>query len=213
MGCLLTTLLTLRIITMSGNSMRNLIIIIALVSAYLPGNAQEVKPRNWSVGAGMGWFHYINTLDLGASAAATDHVGYTFRFMWEPEHRLSIGLESGYYTIYSIDRPPSGTRPGGSAKLTSVPILLSFRIRVLPDFYLSGGPGLTMMYSNVNVFGNEATSSFLSLANFHVSAMYRKKISEHFDVGAEAKFLNFGKTEDYGYSLQIVGSYHFRFKK
>lgn len=193
--------------------MRTLILIIAFSAVHLAGNAQEEKPRNWSVGAGLGWFHYINTLDFGANLAATDHAGYTFRFMWEPEHRLSIGLESGYYTIYSIDRPPSGTDPGGSAKLTSVPILLSFRMRVLPDFYVSGGPGLAIMYSNVNVLDNEASSSFLSLANFHFSAMYRKTISDHFDLGAEAKFLNFGKTEDYGFSLQIVGSYHFRFKK
>lgn len=180
----------------------------------LPAHAQE-KPNNWSVGAGLGWFHYINTIQMPRvkNAAVTDHVGYTFRFMWEPEHRLSMGLESGYYTIYSIDSKPAGNWAGGSAKLTALPLLLSFRIRVLPDFYLSGGPGLTIMFSEVNVLGSEANSSFLSLANLHVSAMYRKKISDRFDIGGEVKFVNFGKTEDYGYSVQVIGSYHFRFKK
>lgn len=43
--------------------------------------------------------------------------------------------------------------------------------------------------------------------------MYRKKINDRFDIGGEVKFLNFGKTEDYGYSIQLVGAYHFRFKK
>jgi hypothetical protein len=91
--------------------------------------------------------------------------------------------------------------------------LLSFRIRVLPDFYLSGGPGMAIMYSSVTVKNSTAESSFLSMANLHVSAMYRKKLSDRFDLGGEVKFLNFGKTEDYGYSVQVVGSYHFRFKK
>ncbi len=187
--------------------MRRALLIIFLLSAFVIAHAQESKPNNWSIGAGVGWFHYINTLDIGANLAKTNHVGYTFRFMWEPEHRLALGLESGYYTVYSIERPE------GTAKLSAIPLLLSFRIRVLPDFYLSGGPGMTIMYSDVTVFGNSANSSFLSLANLHVSAMYRKKISERFDIGGEFKFLNFGKTEDYGYSLQVVGAYHFRFKK
>jgi hypothetical protein len=192
--------------------MRRTFFVLTLILASGIAGAQEQKPFNWSVGGGLGLFHYINTLDVGADLAQTNHVGYTFRFMWEPEHRVSIGLESGYYTVYSMERPPSSAGPGGNAKLSTIPLLLSFRIRVLPDFYLSGGPGMTIMYSNVTVLGNTAESSFLSMANLHVSAMYRKKISDRFDLGGELKFLNFGKTEDYGYSIQVVGAYRFRFK-
>lgn len=187
--------------------MRPAIVLSFLLFTALASFGQEQKPYNWSVGGGLGWFHYINTLDRGADLAKTNHVGYTFRFMWEPEHRLAIGLESGYYTVYSIERPQ------GTAKLSAIPLLVSFRIRVLPNFYLSGGPGMTIMYSDVTALGNTSNSSFLSMANLHLSAMYRKKISDRFDLGGEVKFLNFGKTEDYGYSIQVVGSYHFRFKK
>lgn len=187
--------------------MKKSISIFFLLMAALLVNGQDQKPNNWSIGAGVGWFHYINTLDVGKDLAKTNHVGYTFRFMWEPEHRLSMGLESGYYTIYSLERP------GGTAKLSAIPLLLSFRIRLLPELYLAGGPGMTIMYSDVSALNSTSTSSFLSLANLHVSAMYRKKINDRFDIGGEVKFLNFGKTEDYGYSIQLVGAYHFRFKK
>ena len=193
--------------------MRGLIIIFFILISPLFGRAQEQKPNNWSVGAGVGWFHYINTLDIGADLAKTNQVGYTFRFMWEPEHRLSMGFESGYYTIYSMERPPSTQGPGGNAKLSAIQLLLAFRIRVLPDLFLAGGPGMTIMYSDVTVLNSTSNSSFLSLANLHLSAMYRKKINDRFDIGGEVKFLNFGKTEDYGYSVQVVGAYHFRFKK
>jgi hypothetical protein len=187
------------------------IILLILVPALV--SAQDGKPLNFSVGAGAGWFRYINTLDQGAKLAEVNQVGYTFRFHWEPEHRLSMGIESGYYTIYSMDRGPYTTGPGGSAKLTTIPLLLSFRVRVLPNLFLSGGPGMAIMYSNVTVQNSTANSSFLSMANLHVSAMYRVKISDRFDIGGEVKFLNFGKTEDYGYSIQVVGAYRFRFKK
>lgn len=193
--------------------MRLAITLSALLLTSVASYGQEQKPYNWSVGGGVGWFHYINTLDVGKDLAKTNQVGFTFRFMWEPEHRLSLGLESGYYTLYSMEVPPSPGIFGGNAKLSTIPLLLSFRVRVLPDFYLSGGPGLAIMYSEVTARGNTAESSFLSMANLHVSAMYRKKISDRFDLGGELKFLNFGKTEDYGYSLQVVGAYHFRFKK
>jgi hypothetical protein len=188
-------------------------ILFLLLCVTLSLSGQDKKPNNWSVGAGVGWFHYINTLDLGAELAKANHAGYTFRFMWEPEHRLAIGLESGYYTIYSMEQGPTPILPGGSAKLSAIPLLLSFRIRVLPHLYLSGGPGMTIMYSDVTVLNNTVNSSFLSLANLHVSAMYRKKLSDRVDLGGEIKFLNFGKTEDYGYSLQVIGAYHFRFKR
>ncbi len=187
--------------------MKKSISIFILLLAALVVNGQDRKPNNWSIGAGVGWFHYINTLDIGKDLAKTNQVGYTFRFMWEPEHRLSMGIESGYYTIYSLERP------AGTAKLSAIPLLLSFRIRLLPELYLAGGPGMTIMYSDVSVLNSTSTSNFLSLANLHVSAMYRKKINDRFDIGGEVKFLNFGKTEDYGYSIQLVGAYHFRFKK
>lgn len=194
--------------------MRNIFIVAVIVSfSVLQAAAQEEKSNNWSIGAGAGWFHYINTLDVGKDLVKTNHAGFTFRFMWEPEHRVAMGLESGYYTIYSLDRESTPQGPGGTAKLTAVPLLISFRIRVLPDLYVSGGPGLTIMYSNVDVLDNKATGSFLSLANLHAAVMYRKKINDRFDVGTELKFLNFGKTEDYGFTLQLVGAYRFRLRK
>jgi hypothetical protein len=188
-------------------------IFIAMFLVPCLSNAQDHKPLNFSVGAGVGVFHYFNTLDIGGDRAEVNHLGYTFRFHWEPEHRLSMGIESGFYTIYTTERPatPSG-RPGGNASLTTIPLLLSFRVRVLPNLYISGGPGMAIMYSNVTVLRSTASSSFMSMANLHVSAMYCLKLSDRFDIGGEIKFLNFGKTEDYGYSLQVVGAYRLRFK-
>lgn len=175
---------------------------------------QEKKPLNWSVGGGVGWFHYINTLKVGAGKVDNNQFGYTFRMMWEPEHRLAMGIESGYYTLYSIAKDSTSTNPlVGQAKLIALPLMLAIRMRILPNVYLSGGPGITIMYTEASVLGSSSQSSFMSLSNLHVSGMYRKRIGERLDIGVEAKYLYFGKTEDYGFSLQVVGAYHFRFTK
>jgi len=195
--------------------MRALFLLIMVCTLVGPeAFGQDKKPNNWSVGGGIGWFHYVNTLEIGAGQVKPNQVGYTFRFMWEPEHRLSMGVESGYYTLYAIDKKATTASPlEGQASLTAIPIMLSLRMRLLPNLFLSGGPGLTLMNSEATAFGSTAKSSFLSLANLHLSGMYRKKINDRFDIGAEGKFLFFGKTEDYGFSVQIVGAYHFRFRK
>lgn len=195
-------------------SSRVTILLIVCFLTGLESTAQDKKPNNWTVGAGLGWFHYVNTLEIGGGQVKPNQMGYTFRFMWEPEHRLAMGVESGYYTLYDINKDSTSTNPlTGQASLTAIPIMLSLRMRVLPNVFISGGPGLTLMNSEASAFGSKSKSSFLSLSNLHLSVMYRKKISERFDVGAEGKFLYFGKTEDYGFSFQVVGSYHFRFRK
>lgn len=195
-------------------SLRLTILLFVCFLTASQATAQDSKPNNWSVGGGLGWFHYVNTLELGAGLVKPNQLGYTFRFMWEPEHRLAMGIESGYYTLYTIDKEATTSSPvAGKASLTAIPISVTFRMRLFPNVFISGGTGITMMNSEATALGNTSKSSFTSLSNMHFAAMYRKKINERFDIGAEGKFLYFGKTEDYGFSVQVVGAYHFRFKK
>ena len=60
--------------------------------------------------------------------------------------------------------------------------------------------------------GNTTKDKNLSLANSHFSILYRGPISDRFDFGGELKFLNFGKTDDYGFALMAEVTYKFRFK-
>ncbi len=194
--------------------MRAAILLTMLLLSSVFANAQEKKPYNWSLGGGAGWFHYINTMKAEVGQINSDHAGYTFRLMWEPAHRLAMGIESGYYTVYSVNKDSTLNNPlTGQAKLIAVPIMLSFRMRIFPNFFVSGGPGITIMYSEASAFGSSSQSSFMSLSNLHVSGLYRRRIGKRFDIGAEVKYLYFGKTEDYGFSFQLVGAYHFRFMK
>lgn len=85
-------------------------------------------------------------------------------------------------------------------------------MRLLPNFYLTGGPGVTILYSEVTALGSTAESSQISLANVQISALYQRPINDHLYIGGEVKFLNFGKTEDYGFALMAEVAYKFRLK-
>ncbi len=176
-------------------------------------HGQEKQSNNFSISAGVGLFYYVNTLKTQPNRILKDHIGFSGRLLWEPEHRLSLGGEVGYYTIYSVKIDSAGSNTTiGEARLSAIPILLCFKIRITPHFYVTGGQGLSVLLSQVSTPGSTIESTVLSLADAQVSALYRKPINDRFHLEAELKYLHFGKTEDYGFSIQAVGAYKFRFK-
>jgi hypothetical protein len=184
------------------------------VSIFSFGQAAEPreqpKPRKYSMQLGLGVFQYVNTLKVEGDYVDGTQMGASFRIMREFEHRLAIGVESGYYRFYDVSKPPTSSNPlFGQATMTAVPILLNIRMRVVSDFYISGGTGVCLLYSKVTDFVTITKSNQFSLAAFHASALYLKPVSERILLGGELKFLNVAKTEDYGFSLQLIVSYRF----
>lgn len=191
--------------------LKRVTILFVLVLTAFVGVAQEkTKLGRWSVQAGIGLTHYINTLKVGADFADVNHVGYSFRFMREWEHRLAFGVETGYYTFYEVAKTATPSSPQtGDASLSVVPILINFRMRIVKDFYLTGGTGFGILTSKADALGSVAENSQLSLADFQLSALYLKPINDHVRMGCEFKFLNSAKTEDYSLGFQVVGAYRF----
>ncbi|MFZ4521794.1 MAG: outer membrane protein [Bacteroidales bacterium] len=173
------------------------------VSAQEPANpGPGEKINHYSLAIGLGWVHYINTLDIGADLATINSPGLSLRFFWEPEHRLSLGLETGFYRLYKVksgtDAPTSGF-----ATMSAMPLLLAARMRIVDRFYLSAGAGLAAMFNKVSGIDHTISSTIISFSNFQFSASYIYPLSKHWQVGGELKFLNYGKTDDWIYSLQV----------
>lgn len=187
--------------------MRYLLLFSLLFGLLIGSNAQDASNQyRYSVQAGVGLTMYVNSLKLGGDRASTNHVGYSFAVMREFEHRLAIGLETGYYRFYEVTAASPQT---GEATLSITPIMIKFRMKVVTDFYLSAGTGISILSSTASALGSSSTGSQTSLANFQVSALYLKQISNHFRIGGELKFMNVGKTEDNAFALQLVASYLF----
>jgi hypothetical protein len=164
----------------------------------------RVKSLNhYSLAVGMGWTHYINTLEIGADQASTNSAGVSLKFFWEPEHRLSLGLESGFYRLYKV-KATNELGQSGQATMSAIPLLLVVRMRIVNYFYLSAGAGLAVMFNKVKGVDTQINSTILSLSNYQFSASYIYPVSKHWGFGGEFKVINYGKSSDWIYNLQAL---------
>ena len=193
--------------------MKQLLLLLFLVVAFNPGWSQKSltnKEFRFSVSGGIGWNHYINSLKIGTNSAVEDHLGYSAKILWEPQHRLAIGIESGYFPFYVVERTSSSSSlVVGRASLSIVPILLHFRCRVIENFYVSAGTGIAVLLSSIKGIGGTVDSNQLSLSNFQVSTSYLKSIHPRIRVGGELKYLSIDKTEDESLSLMAIAYFRF----
>jgi len=159
---------------------------------------------HYTLAIGAGWSHYFSNMELvPARNVQKNFIGASFRFMWEPEYRLSLGLETGLYRIFRVDSVLT-TEYTMDARMYVVPLLLVIRMRIVDHFYLSIAPGLAMEFSSISGIGDKIKVTQLSLANFEGTASYLYPLNRHFEVGSEARFFYIGLTNDYIMSLNAV---------
>jgi hypothetical protein len=187
--------------------MKKLIIYLFLLlliagSTFAQITEKPGKLNHYSFAMGLGWTHYINTLEIGKDNATINSPGLSLRFFWEPEHRLSLGLETGYYRLYKVTNK-SYSDLTGKVTMSAVPLMLTVRMRIIDRLYLSTGAGLAVMLNNVSGIDSEISSTILSMSNYQFSASYIRPLTRKLQAGAEFKFYNFGKTADWIYGLQL----------
>jgi hypothetical protein len=188
---------------------RKTILIIAMVllaGSFVQASKKDstkVSLNHYSLTVGAGWVHFINNLEIGKDAADINSLGVSLKFFWEPEHLLSLGLETGFYRLYSL-KSKSYTDLTGQASMSAMPFFLNIRMRVVDNFYLTAGAGLTLMFNKVTGIGDKVTATILSMSNYQLSGSYLYPLSKHWLVGGEFKVLYFGKANDWLYSVQAV---------
>ena len=178
-------------------------------------NTRDSVARGVSVTVGTGMSHYINTLqdDPNRKALRQNFSCSSFRFMWEPEHRLSLGIETGYYKVYEVQLLDS--KQVNTASLAVIPALFRVQMRVFKRFFASVATGISFHHASVNALGNQSESETMAFSNLQFSAGYIYPITKQFGLGLEAKFLSENKTEDMVLSFEAVARYQFkrRFKR
>jgi hypothetical protein len=165
--------------------------------------ARKVRLNHYSLTIGAGWTHYYNNLDYGDQKINQDFAGLSFKFFWEPEHRLSLGLETGYYKMFKItDQITADTSI--EVDRTVVPLLLLVRMRIIDNVYLGAGMGLAFIYNKAAGPHREVTTKTTSLSNYKFTASYIYPLAKHWRVGGEIMLFNFGTYDDWMYSIQAV---------
>jgi hypothetical protein len=157
--------------------------------------------------AGLGYARFLTDMDLDG----LNQNGYNFkiRLMWQPEHVLRVGLESGYHHLYSYENSNLNTDFGvtdAQASLTAIPILFVAGMEILPNIELLGGIGPTILHSFFESYGSEAKSSQLSTSYF-IAGRYEYPINESLAIGGELNYYQISKIEDATLSLQFILTY------
>ncbi|MCX6242243.1 MAG: hypothetical protein NTX43_10600 [Bacteroidetes bacterium] len=179
-------------------------LVAAWNAAAQPGDSIPKTRSHYTLAIGTGWSHYFANMDIvPARNVQKEFIGTSFRFMWEPEYRLSLGLETGFYRIFRVDSALTSEYTM-DARMYMVPLLLVIRMRIVDNFYLSLAPGIAVQFSQIKGIGETISSTQYSFANFEACASYLYPLNKRFVIGGEARFLYIGKTNDYIMSLNAV---------
>ena len=184
-----------------------LLLLPALLVFSQQKESVKVHMNHYSLMVGVGWTHYIDNLEYGDNNIRKDFAGVSMQFFWEPEHRLSLGLESGYYHMFNV----SGEVTGISAKVTRAvtPMLLLVRMRVINHFYIGAGMGLALITNKVMAGSDKIVTKTWSLSNYKGTISYLYPLAKHWRVGGEANIFNYGNLNDWMYSVQALCAFRF----
>lgn len=172
---------------------------------------KATKKHKFTLYAGMGPTFYFNNLAISKDYVRELNLAFVTRFMWEPEHFLSLGFETGYNGLYSI-KESSGNK---EVKISNaaIPLQLVISMKFLKQFYGNFTMGQSILLNKVTTTYNSVTNknnaSNISLGDFGIGIGYRKSISERFYLGAELKGYYSAKLDDQNLGLIFMTGYRF----
>jgi hypothetical protein len=190
------------------------IVFIALIiclTAYFSQSYSQSDDSEYAVTAylNVGYSRFISELDY--EDLNKNGFSGTIRLMWEPEHLLSIGIESGYLQLYDISTQltiQDTITFNGSSELTAVPIIAVYSMELFENFKLSVGSGMFLLTSKVDALGNPVNSNQVSTGVLG-SASYYYPLSHTISLGGEIKYYLINKIEDGSLNFQFSLQYRF----
>ena len=184
-----------------------------LISWSLPaqkGDQVPVKKNRFCLYGGVGPNYYFNNLVIAKNFVHPWNYSLTARLMWEPEHFISLGFESGYYQLYTVTYKPPSSRWPAEVTNIAVPLQLVVSMKFLMSYYADlsiGQSNLITRFSNPEMGRFEASS--WSLADFGITGGYKHFIGNRVSVGAETKFFHSTKNKDNNLALVVIAAFHF----
>jgi low affinity Fe/Cu permease len=182
-----------------------LVIACAIHAIAQTTNYTKPKRKKFAVYAGVGPNYYFNNIEVGKSYVNKFNYSFTGRVMWEPEHLLSLGVESGYYRLYTYNTPNQVHIAN-----TAIPIQIVLSMKFLQNFYVNFAMGQSVLLNKINTesSGNFSASTF-SVADFSGTVGYRHMLGNRFSISTEAKFYYSSAFTDRNIAVLFGGGYRF----
>lgn len=170
-------------------------------------------PYTIVVSAGGGLSYYSTHLRIPNSLEQTHLSRFgtpaSLRVMWYPDHRLRVGLESGWTTMYRY----SGQVAGEKAKMyvSAIPVLLVFS---MPLAWLKGtdrtltrrlsitaGTGVYINYSHLDYAGT--VTAYTNSLGWMAAASYTYPIGRRFRMAGEVKWFDAVAAENAAFVAEV----------
>ncbi|PWT70744.1 MAG: hypothetical protein C5B59_20285 [Bacteroidetes bacterium] len=193
-------------------SFRSTILVISCTllstQAFCQTTQNHLTPKHTlALYLGVGPNYYFNNLVIGKNRVNEFNYSFIGRFMWEPGHLLSVGVESGYYRLYTLTTPqPTNARIANSA----VPIHIVVSMKFLKNFYFNFTMGQSMLINKASsdTYGN-ADAVTWSLADFGSSVGFRHRFKSRISIGMETRYYYSTGNDDSNIALVAMVGYNF----
>lgn len=171
-------------------------------------DATKAKVHKFTVYAGFGPNYYFNNLVVAKSVVNELNYSFVGRIMWEPEYNLSLGIESGYNRLYTIDEEFRGAKGTIRIVNSAIPIQLVISMKFFENIYANFTMGQSILLNKVSTsdYGGYNASA-TSLGDFSGAIGYRKLLKERIYLGAEVKYFTSSKLQDKNISLVFMAGY------
>ena len=152
--------------------------------------------------AGGGVSQYLAALEPaipGVENKQLVHPAATFRVMWQPDHLLSLGIESGYVTWFSYES--NHDTVAAKIAMSSIPLLITWSMPIAKRFRVFGGFGSFFMTSTLE--DKRTMNSNTASLGLAVAAAYVQPLQKNLSLAFEGKWYKAHETRDDLVSLQV----------
>ena len=166
------------------------------------------KNHRFTFYAGAGPNFYLNNLVQAKDEVNEFSYSFVGRIMWEPEHNLSLGIETGYNRLYSVKVTSGDT----SVHIVNaaVPIGIVVTMKFYKNFYASFLLGQSILINKVRTTNLEnVDATTFSLGDFGAAIGYKRLISDRFYLGSEIKGFYSSRLQDKNIALVLLGGFRF----
>jgi hypothetical protein len=193
------------------NSKKYIIVILLLFVHVLTVNAQTPTSSNEKgnrihalvLEGGTGISTYISGIGKPPVGLQGDisktNLASTFRVMWYPNHRLRLGIETGYTNFYRY-KVVNGSN-AGKLSLNAVPIIIMWSMPIVKRVNVYAGFGTYLLTSHLD-YNGVVNSSTMSLGT-SLAVSYTYPLSKKLGLASEIKWMNAAETKDETLSLQM----------
>ena len=192
--------------------LKNIILVIffnlACTLVHAQGDSTSSRESRFTFYLGVGPNYYFNNLEILKDQVNEVNYAVIGRIMWEPKYRLSLGIESGYNRLYTINEDFKQASGSVSIVNSAIPISFVVQMKFFENFYANFNIGTTILQNKVSTTDyGDFNASTISLGDFGGGIGYRKALKPRLYLGAETKFFWSAKLEDRNLSLLFMAGY------